>query len=490
MTVAVHPAAKPLAIECRFAHYSKSAEDHTDLHFVKEVQHIQNEDGTTTLVPKTRLVYDWKRPFYVTKKGLQKHQMRKEWEDLENLNRFEATQNNLVFAAAKALGKPWFKGSLRDLHDSPYLYGTDITSTALLKQSYMDRWDVVTPYSNAVFDTETDVIHGTNEIIMATISFKSKVFTAVKKDFVASQADALNRIYKLADKHLSEYLQKRKIKLEVLLVDTEIQIIQETMKQAHAWQPDFLSVWNLPFDMDKILEACERAKIDPADLLNDPAVPKAFRHFKFKKGAAKKTTASGKVMNYKPAARWHTVFSPASFYWIDAMSAYRQIRAGSPEEPSYSLDAILTKHLKLTKLKFQEAEAYTGLAWHQFMQQHYPLEYVVYNQFDCISMEMLDEKTLDLQLSLPMFAGCSDFQHFNSQPRRTADKLHAFCLKHGKVIGCTSGEMTEENDAETIGLSGHIVALPAELVADNGLKLIEEHPNLRTNLRAHVADRR
>jgi len=240
-------------------------------------------------------------------------------------------------------------------------------------------------------------------------------------------------------------------------VDSEIDVIKKTISKAHQWQPDWLSVWNLAFDMDKIIAACDKAKVPVADILNDPSVPAKYRHFKFKKGSASKTTASGKVMNYKPAARWHTVFSPASFYWMDAMCAYKQIRTGSPEEPSYSLDNILKKHkISDGKLKFKEADHLTGLAWHQFMQQNYPLEYVVYNMFDCISMEMLDEKTLDLQLSLPMFSISSDFENFNSQPKRTADNLHRVCLQQGKVIGTTSGEMREEEDNFTVGLSDWI----------------------------------
>jgi len=182
------------------------------------------------------------------------------------------------------------------------------------------------------------------------------------------------------------------------------------------------------------------------------------------------------------------VFCPSSFYFVDAMCAYRQIRTGSAEEPSYSLDAILKKHLGMRKLKIEEGAHLTGIDWHQFMQEKHPLEYIIYNVFDCVSMEMLDEKTKDLRLTMPMMAGCSDFEKFNSQPRRTADALHYFCLQNGKVIGTTSSEMATELDKYTLGLDGWIVTLPAHLVMDNGLQIIEECPTLKTNIRGHVGD--
>lgn len=475
------------AIECRFALYSKSIsdDDHSDIHLIKE--NIHNEDGTFT--PNVRIVKNYERPFWVTQKGRQNHQDKKEWAPKEDLLQFKSTQSNLAQAVKNALGKPWFKGGLRELADSPYLYGTDISSTSLIKQSYKDKWDITTPYTNAVYDTETDVIHGTGQIMMATVSFKERVFTAVQKSFVAGYSNPIERIRNLAEQYIGDSIKARNITLEIVIVDTEIDVVKTTIAKCHEWKPDLVSVWNLAFDMDKILEACDRAGLHPADLMSDPSVPLQYRSFRFKKGPAKKTTASGRVMNFKPAQRWHSVFCPSSFYWVDAMGIYKQVRITDPEESSYALDHILQKRLKgVRKLKFAEADHLSGLEWHKFMQSKYPLEYVVYNIFDCISMEILDEKTLDVCLTFPMFAGCTDFSNFNSQPKRAVNDLHFFVQKHGQVMGTTSSEMTTDFDSETATLDGWIVMLPSHLVADNGLQIIEENPMLRTNIRSHVGD--
>jgi len=442
------------SIECRFATYSKSNEDadYSDYHFIKEIVHYK--DGTVK--PNLRGIVNYKRNFYVTKKGLQNHKDKKEWEHIENLVEFKSTQTDMVRSVARALGTPWFKGDMRALSASPFIYGTGISSTAMIKQSYADKWTKRTKYSMAVFDTETDVLHGTGEIMMATVSYKTRLITVIQKRFLEGQSNAIQRIHDLANTILEKYIKDRSIKIEVVVVDTEIDVVKLTMKKAHEWMPDFLAVWNIEFDMDKIINACERAQVNIADILNDPKVPEKYRAFKFKKGPAKKVTASGDVMPIKPAARWHSVTSPASFTWIDAMCSYRHIRNGEPEEPSYSLDNILKKVAGITKLKFEQANEYTGLKWHQFMQEKYPLEYTVYNMFDCISMEILDEITNDLSISLPMFTGCSDFSDFKSQPKRTSDKLHYFCLRNKRVVGSVSEEMSTDMDKMTVNLQDWI----------------------------------
>lgn len=473
--------------ECRFAVYCPPPYgSHDDMHFVKE--RIHKKDGSSE--NNVRMIKNMKTPFWVTQKGFQNHQQKKEWEDLDKLHRYDSTRHELVWNAAKALQQPWFKGHLRDLAKSPYLYGADILSTATLKQKYIDKYpELQTPYSVACFDTETDVVKGTDQILMATLSCKSEVCTVIQKSFVSGHADVEARLQELLLKYLGDYVAKRGIKWKITFVDDEVSVVRDCFQAAHQIKPDFVAIWNINFDMPKMLTALEKSGVDPKDVFSDPSVPPRYRHFKYKQGPNKKVTASGLVTPIKPSAQWHTVYCPSSFYFIDAMCAYRHIRTGAAERPSYALDAILQEHLGVRKLSFDFADKYTGLEWHQYMQTNHPLEYIIYNVFDCVSMEELDEVTSDLQTTLPMMSGCSDFENFKSQPRRVADQLHYFCLKSkNKVIGTTSSKMADEMDAMTLGLDGWIVTLPAHQVVDNGLQMIEEMPDMRTNVRVHNGD--
>jgi hypothetical protein len=339
-----------------------------------------------------------------------------------------------------------------------------------------------------VFDIETNTLDGSKDIMMASLTFGDKVITAVRRDFFQGQIDVIARLRDCADKYLKHYIDKRKIEWEIVLVDTSAQIVVECFRRAHEWKPDFVAIWNIDFDLPICVTALEKEGLDPAEVFSDPSIPKPYRYFNYKQGSKQKKTASGKMTPIKPAAQWHTAFCPASFYFIDAMCVYRQVRTGKAEEQSYALDAILDKVLGIRKLNFIEADGLVKLEWHQFMQAKFPFEYTVYNLFDCVSVEELDEKTTDLAISMPLNAEHSDFSVYNSQPRRLADKLHFFVQEFDHVFGSTSDQMETEFDKETIGLDGWIVTLPAHLVADNGLCVIKDMPWLRTNIRAHVGD--
>lgn len=479
-------------LECRHAtHCPTPYGAEKDLHVVKFIVH--REDGTT--YPYVGFKYDFKRPFWISKKSLQKgpgkHVEKKESELLENLDRFECVETDLVRRIRSALGVFDNKSNrLKQLSRSPYLYGTDITSTAILKKEYKDKHpDLNSPMTMAATDTETDMIHGTEEIIMQTISFKDRVFTAIKASFVKGLLDVENELQRLLRKYLADDVKNRNITWEVAIVETAADIVLAIAEKAHLWSPDFLAIWNIEFDMNKMLEALQQGGYDPADVFSDPKVPRDYRHFTFKLGPAQKIKSDGTATPLTPSQRWHSVAVPSGFAFIDAMCAYRHIRTGSAELPSYGLDYVMEKEIERNKLDFKEAEGYTEGAWHTFMQQNYPLEYVIYNVFDCIGMEILDEKTQDLAISLGMFSGFSDYAIFNSQPKRLCNDFHFYLLENEKrVLGSTSDEMKDENDDKTVNGKGWITMLPAHQVADNGLKCVIEYKNVPSNFRGHTGD--
>jgi len=473
--------------ECRHVVHVPPGEDSADdLHFIKEI--IHTKDGQR--IPSIRSKLNYQRDIWITRKGFQNHQDKKEREELTKLIPYKTTQSGMMTTIARAIGKPGFRGKQRALFRSPYIYGADILSTAILKRHYMDNWpELNTPYTVACYDTETDVLHGTGHIMIATVSMKDKVYTAVQKSFLQDIADPIPGLFARLEKYLGKHVEKRGINWEVEIVDSEIEVVKRSIGKCHEWMPDLLTFWNVDFDMNKILDACKRANVHPASIFSDPSLPKKWQYFEYIQGQKKKVTENGKETPIKPHEQWHTAIFPASFYVIDAMCVYKRVRVAEGEEQSYSLDYILQKNLGERKLTFEEANHVNAkLKWHQFMQKNYPMEYVIYNVFDCVGIELLDEKTMDLSLMLPMFSRHSDFRNFKSQPRRVVDDLHFFLLKRGWVIGTTSDEMTDELDDDVVSVNGWIVTLAAYLVEDNGLQNIAEYPGLRTNIRIAVAD--
>lgn len=489
------------ARECRHVVYCGKPEGtNKDLHLIKET--IHTHDGRS--IPHVTYKEDFKRDIYVTKTGQQNHNSKKEWEDRVKLDRFETTQSDLDKNIARALKKPYFSGNPRKLRDTPFLYGTDIKSTALIKEQYQRRnKEVATFHSLGVFDTETNVVDGSQHIIMATFSFKDKVVTVVDKRFVTGIANAREKCFTAFQKYLGavemknfktkkmemhDLVKERGLNWELIFVDSEIDIVREIFKKAHEYKPDYLTMWNMRFDIEKVLEACERAGVDPANIFSDPSVPYQYKFFNWVPGPSKKVTASGKETPIKPADRWHLAGCPASFYLVDSMCVYRRVRAAMGDEPSFALNAILTKEEMPRKLHFDFADDYEDLEWHIFMQTNYQIEYIIYNVFDCICVELLDEKTKDLAVAMPSRCGTSDFADYKSQPRMAVDDLHFVCLNSDKVIGTVGGQMVEEVD-ELFNLSGLITNLPAHLITKQGLQCIEEDEGHLTNIYLHVADR-
>jgi hypothetical protein len=474
-----------LPVECRFAFHIPGDGVHRDMHFVKKVRHLP--DGTR--VPEKEIVYDYQRPYWVVKQGHRTFKQKREWIEKDKCVEFNTTQTDLVRNAASSLKTPWFRGSLRDLNNSPYLFGTDISSTALIKADYKAKHDVLTPYTYCASDTETDVIHGHGRILMQNVCMHDKVYCAVDVSFLQGMLDPLPKIYKVVNEYLGEDFKKANVKLEIEIVDSEIEAVRRCVNKLHEWMPDFVATHNLLFDMEKMIAACERAGVDPADIFCDPSIPKNRRRFQFKIGPAKKVTASGRVMTYKWTDRWHTVDCPATFYWMCSGGAYRRAREGGKEETSYSLDHLLKKTIGRGKIRHPQAEHLDGLDWHKFMQSKLPLDYIAYHLFDSYGMILMDQKTMDLALSIPTFAAISDFSKMTSQPRRTVDRHHVFLLREkNAVVGTTGSEVKTEDDELTVSPKGWITALEAENILDNGLQCIEENPNLRTNIRPNSAD--
>lgn len=478
--------------ECKHALYSaentpKNVTPNHDIILIKEYVHY--EDGSKE--PNIRIVKDFKRPFWITKVAYRDHKEKKEWEDKDKLNYYETNQAQLPEAIKKALGLYTPRRGLRYLAQNPYLYGADITPTAIIKRHYMDKYpECISENEVAIIDIETDVIHGTDDPILISVTSKSRAICAVVDWFVKGIDNPEQAIKEHFEKRLPNIVKERGIDLEVYVGKTPLDLVEKTIGKCHEWKPDFLAAWNMNFDIPRILETIEKAGADASRIFSDPKVPKPFRRCYYKEGASKKVKADGKEEPLHWTDRWHTLRTPASFYVVDQACVFRRMRIASGKEPSYKLDSILNKYLGVGKLKNDKADEYKGLDWHVYMQKHEPLEYAAYNLFDCISCELLDESPNvgDLRLSISMQTGHSDYENFSSQPRRTVDDIHFLCLSLGKVIGTTSDEMKTEWDNKVVSRDDWIVTLPAYMVVDNGLRCIEESSNIQTMIRVGAYD--
>jgi len=319
---------------------------------VKEVIHLK--DGTK--VPRLKLKEDYERPFWITHKGLQNHQEKKDYELLSNLQEYKCKQFELTKRIAQVT-RNFSAGPnpyLRQLARSPYLYGADISSSALLKNDYHEKYpNVMSLNLVAGGDIETNVVRsfrgGEDVIICMSVSHKEQVRLVYLKDWVADIDNPIEQTHLKAQALIGDLIKERNLSIEVLIADTPAQIVTMCIDKLHEWKPDFWSFWNMDFDMSKILRALNSENINPADVFTDPTVPDRYKFFEYKKGQSKMTTASGKDKTKGPEDIWNWVTCPATFQPIDAMTTYRITRLADGKESSYALDAILSKELNYDK---------------------------------------------------------------------------------------------------------------------------------------------
>lgn len=563
--------------ECKHAFYSaasdyagKAAGD--DVVLVK--RNVHHTDGTVT--PEVTFIENYERDFYVVNEAHRTYDEKKAWEDEYKCKRFKCRQTKLTDTVIRALGRTpsgWIQKSV--LFRNQFVYGADITTTAIIKKAYMDKFpDFNVESTMGVMDIETDVVTGDGtEIISASFTFKNEIYLAYTEKFMAGITDISRKLQekfeyyiggladdladdiaareklvvahpealciaekvvrtafldfaevdekdeelvKVRDKVLSDaqrvvvelnnalsknvkripvltraqatLRERSKLTINTKLVSTPAQVTQYVFEAAHKTKPDFISFWNINFDLPKMIASLEKAGVDPKHVFCDPAVPEKYKRFNYRPGQAIKQKAGGKSSSKHFTELWHVVDAPASFYLIDAMCVFKQVRVTEGMRNSYSLDNILKDELDLGKLKFTESEGMMGLELHIYMQTNHKLEYLIYNIFDCMSIEILDDKTKDMALTVPTLCQHSDYARFPSTPRRLCDDMHFYLKSQKKVISTTSDDMAEKQDSHVIGSDNWIVTLPSHLVADNGLQLLKEAPHVRSMLRAHVAD--
>lgn len=496
------PATKPIAgIECKHVSYTQAKDGSKhDLLLIKEIIHY--EDGTSAR--NLRTIIDHPRPFWIDRaafapEGSQgTYKDKKEWQDLSKLIALKSTQVDLPDAIYRALNPgrtPSRPMRLREVCRSPYVYGADITTATLTKHYYLEKWPeyngagkYATPLSVCMLDTETDMVWGTGEILMTTLAMNEKVTLFIQRKFLKRCADPVHEVRTAFKYYLGEYEKKRGIQLDIQIFDSPAEMLLAVFKTLHTWKPDIVAIWNMNFDVPKICQQLEKAGYDLGEIWSDPCIPPFFRKFHYKEGSTQKVTQSGKTMPVPYFDQWHSVMVPASFQVLDAMCLYRKLRFVGGMENGYGLDDVLDRNLGIRKLKFKEAEHVTKGQWHAFMQANYPIEYSVYNLFDCISMQELDEANGDISQQINLHAGHSEYTVFPSQPRRTWDDMHFECLAANRVAATTSDRLRTELDDLTYPLTGWIVTLPSHQVKDVGLKILEEVPNLACMVFGHVAD--
>jgi hypothetical protein len=476
--------------ECRHAFYSVNKFNNSDDYiFIKLLKH--NPDGTSEIV-KTG-VENYKVPYWVTKEGFRTYEQTKEYETFDRLDKHSSNYRQLPKNSCQMVNRPNFKNDTMTMLNNPYIYGVGITPTSIIKNSFLSKSEKFTNYTVAVLDTETDMIYGTDEIVLISITMKNKAVIVATRFFLEGPVWAMDKYkpyYKdrlkvgwekepfIKIENYEELVKAKFIEtrsdanrdrvddFEVHIVDTPLDAIKLVIGKAHEWMPDFLTGWNFDFDIQKMFDNIDHFGGDAGDIFSDPTVPKPYRNATYVKGMNTKVTESNKETPLAWYDQYHVVHTPASFFFICQACVFRRERLGAGVEPSMALDAILRKYTKVKKLEFTKYENLTKAEQHHAMQKYEKVLYSVYCVDDCIGCEVLDEQEFmqDLALSVLSALRNIDFNIYNSQPKRLVTDFHHFCLSRNAVLGAKGRNFILDLDSETMGIDNIIVTLPSHMV--------------------------
>ncbi len=477
-----------IGYECQHAFYTKRFDGQSDMLFLKEYIHLK--DGRKLI--NTRQLFDHPRKYWITQERYRNHTDKLEWVEIEQCNEYAAPQYALADEIALKLRKYSGQRDLRTLADTNFVHGADISPMSLIRQRYRNTYPECrrSLSSMATLDLETDMIWGTGEPIIAEVSFKDRACLAINKKWLDGEDPVhfVQKVHEAIERNIGDYVRERKIKVEVVILDSPGQIVAHVIGRLHEWKPDFVNVWNISFDMPKMIEWLEYECYNLADVFCDPSVPEAYRHFEWKEGKKERKNRKGKVFKLKNCERWHNVDCPASFQWIDGMLYYYQ-RRKSDGMMSVGLDACMDRHCKLNKLKFDVKNVSTA-EWHRIMQKtpKHRADYCAYALWDGVGLEILDEETGDVGISLVEDIGYTDLKSLTSMPKGLADALHYFVLARGWVMSCVSNSMETAIDRLLPDVDDWIVALPTYNVEQCGLRVIKGIPTIISQIFAHVFD--
>lgn len=440
-----------------------------DLTLIKEA--VEHENGEITR--RIRLEENVQRSYYITKKSLQNHQDKKESVSLEEVDEYRCNQARL---ASDINAKLNYVGGERPilsrLSRSPYLYGSDIDVTTLLKNELDVTYESVygskfMPLAKrGMLDFESDVVYGHGRILMGTLCLDDHLYLAVTEDFAKGIDDYANLVVKFADMTIGELLKERNLQLRVKVVKDDLAVVKALFSVAHKEMLDFICIWNMSFDINLILACLQRHGVNPADIFCDPSIPAKYRRFKWTEANSKKEKADGKVMNIDFTDLWHKVQALASFQIVCAMALFRTIRSIEQMRNSYSLDSVLTDYTKVNKLKWDGAKHIpaSSIEWHRYMQapqddNENRVAYGLYCIFDGANMTILDDTTKDISTALLMYIGISQISRIKSNPKRLNDAYAVYLLERGRVLCSTSDNMVHEFDSELLQRTNWIITL-------------------------------
>lgn len=343
----------------------------------------------------------------------------------------------------------------RDQMSSPYVYGADLDLGARLKYNLFKSNGNRKPleFKTGFLDIETDVNGISNGIILITfVNWDGNTYVGILKEFFGDHSEQevhdmwWNKVEPAfhnalePDKAKPAYEKAPPVKLHTKVFEHELDLIKWIFDCIHQCRPDFVTIWNIGYDIPFILDRIVFRGGNPADILCSPDVPKKYRVCKFKKD----TSGEHIVDN------WSWLHLTDYTRYIDAMCMYGRIRKVQAREPSYQLNAICDKELGTGKLEFNDN------ADHHIMQKEHKVEYTVYNIVDVQLLRVLELKNNDVR-TMMMLIGDSGPEDFSKQSVQLKNTFYVELDPKGGIPGSVGHRLDSPWDKYITNKGGQVL---------------------------------
>lgn len=497
---------KPVAKQFLHSCLVRKTMDGGDAVVISELTHLSDK----TAVPSLSTIINPKRSFYIAKPSSRNYDEKKEIESLQNLDKYTVENSKMPQEIYRHLNNgriPNGRVQLRELLDSPYVYGADVGIETLCKFRFGQQMDKagLTPagFNVGFLDIEKRIGRSgddNKEITLISYVHENQVYTAILKNAFYKYEDGnripgdLKELEEFSQKTLTPVIDdilkensdarkaaagKLPFKFNYFVGETEVDLIRWIFFHVHRNKTAFVGIWNIDYDLPEIIAVLKRHRIPLEDIFSYPGVHPGYRYARYQADDKKVDSLTDK---------WHWMHSTSFSQFVDSMCIYAKLRTVIGKEPSYSLDAILKKNNVGCKLHFPELDELSELSsvdWHRHMTEKEFYRYTVYNQFDVIAIMLMEWQNRDLQ-SMVQLSGVTPVAKFTKQTRKVADTLYTDWLPKGYVLGCASSDMKVETDKEMVAQGGAV--LSPTRVDKAGMFAIAESPTLRTQLHPFVND--
>jgi len=460
--------------------HHKSKYPHENAIIVKEDVCTIDDDGNEHWEPKLNIIKDPVRPFYITLPPYRNHNYKKEFEEKTKLEEFRCHDSELRERLAFALGIPSWKSkyiSIKELCASPYVYGADIDTETLVKQAYLKKQPEGKSAKLTVgaFDIETEVV-GDRRINVITFIHEHDIYTVALKEFCkiysstddileldtdvrprqATTEECIEAVHRIIGNEIT----RNNFTLHFQMAETELELIETIFEYIHKCKTDIIGVWNILFDIPKVLERLEVLGVDPCDIFCPPEVPRSLRVCKF-------------VEDANPHAehitdKWHWFNCTSYSQFIDSMCLYGRLRKVNGRDIKYSLDYISNKELGQGKLHLGE------ITNHRWSQEYDFLRYIAYNINDVLIMQLMEFKNHDIE-TLVGLSDCSLLKNFSKQTVIVRDGDYVYAQDNKHVPSSAGLDMFTEWDRIMPKAGGTV--LPPEKAIGTRISVLQGSPD-------------